>query len=107
MSPFKFAIPVLGALVLMSAMPGRAEARGRTSFDVSVGFGYSNYNGYGYGNYNNASFRYYNGPRVLLARAGVLRSSAGVLRTGTCLLRAAGAILRSAAGGLLPPGPEL
>ncbi len=40
-----FAVPVLGALALVAALPDAAEARSRSSFDVSVGFGYSSYGG--------------------------------------------------------------
>ena len=61
----KFALPVLGALALLTALPAPAEARRRSSFDVSVGFGYSNYGGYrGYGRSHydtGVSFRYSRG----------------------------------------------
>ena len=59
----KFAIPVIGALALFAAMPGKAEARDRSSFDFSIGFGYSNYNSshrHG-GYYSGSSYRYSRG----------------------------------------------
>ncbi len=64
----KLALPVLGALALLAALPASAEARRRSSFDVSVGFGYSNHSHRGshYRNYNrgydsDVSFRYSRG----------------------------------------------
>ena len=62
----KLALPVLGALALMAALPDTAEARRRrSSFDVSVGFGHSSYGGHrGYGrSYHDSgvSFRYSRG----------------------------------------------
>ena len=53
-----YTIPVLGALALVAALPDSAQAKSRSSFDISIGLGYSNYNRYGYSNYN--SFRYSN-----------------------------------------------
>lgn len=61
----KLTLPVLGALALLAALPTPAQAGGRSSFDVSVGFGYSNYGGYhGYGRNHygsSVSFRYSRG----------------------------------------------
>jgi hypothetical protein len=58
----KLAIPVIGALALLAALPEKAHARDR--FDFSVGFGYSNYGGgYRHGGYYNSGigFRYSSG----------------------------------------------
>jgi hypothetical protein len=59
----KLAIPVIGALALFAALPEKAHARDR--FDISVGFGYSNYGGgyrHGGGYYNSGiGFRYSSG----------------------------------------------
>lgn len=61
----KFAVPVLGALALMAALPDTAEARRRGSFDISVGLGYSHHGGhrhYGRSYYDSGiSFRYSRG----------------------------------------------
>jgi hypothetical protein len=60
-----YAIPVLGALALVAALPDQAQAKSRSSFDISIGLGYSNYGGYhrGHGGYYNsgAAFRYSRG----------------------------------------------
>jgi hypothetical protein len=61
---WNLAVPMLGALALMTALPDTAEARRRSSFDISVGLGYSNYGGHrGYGrSYDSGvSFRYSRG----------------------------------------------
>jgi hypothetical protein len=70
----KFALPVLGALALLAALPAPAEARRRSSFDVSVGFGYSSYGGHrGYGRSyydSDVSFRYSRGRDYGYSRYG-------------------------------------
>ena len=57
------ALPVLGALALMAALPDRAEARSRSSFDISIGVGSSHHHhGYHRGGYDSGvSFRYSSG----------------------------------------------
>ncbi len=54
------AIPVLSALTLVAALPDQAEARSRSSFDISVGFGYSDH-GYRRGHHSDVGFRYSSG----------------------------------------------
>src|SRR5688572_22480361 len=55
-------IPVLGALALFAAVPDSAQAKSRSSFDISIGLGYSS-GGYGGGYYGGggASYRYSSG----------------------------------------------
>jgi hypothetical protein len=62
----KFALPVIGALALFAAMPEKAEARSRSSFDISIGLGYSNYNR-GHSNYNRGG-SYYGGSSYRYSR---------------------------------------
>ena len=58
----KLALPVLGALALLAALPETAEARRRSSsFDLSVGVGSSHYGGYGRHYDSGVSFRYSRG----------------------------------------------
>lgn len=60
----KLALPVIGALALFAALPETAEARRRSSFDISVGLGHSHYGGHrGYGRRHDSSvsFRYSRG----------------------------------------------
>ena len=57
----KLVIPVLGALALVAAVPDKAEAKSRSSFDISIGLGYSS-GGYRGGYYGSgASYRYSRG----------------------------------------------
>ena len=67
-----FAVPVLGALALVAAMPNSAEARSRSSFDISVGFGYSSYGGshryYDRGHYYGGRSYYRSAPRYYSPR---------------------------------------
>ena len=73
----KLAVPVLGALALMAAMPDTAEARRRSSFDISVGFGHSSYGRhrhYGRSYYDSGvSFRYSRGYSRGYDRGGYYR----------------------------------
>ena len=63
-----YAIPVLGALALFAAVPDTAQAKSRSSFDISIGLGHSSH-GHRYGHHgyhrshydSGVSFRYSRG----------------------------------------------